>query len=895
MERVGKSRSRPGTIEKVEGSVYKGKSVKFRYLKPFFLFLRFTWGAFSVKKWISSILPGGPKRSKATLSTVQAKFTDFLDILDNNNRVLKIIGDMEEKAQGEYLFDINYIRASLAEIREGVRDIVEGMISLGGEPYEGLRERYEKIDVEIRRILPESRPVEKDAFTIPFGQVGCDRAWSVGSKSAQLGEIKSQLGLPTPDGFAISAWAYKHFLDANDLQTRISQCIDSVDFKRVDDLRGVSEEIRAMVSSSPVPDDLAADIRGRYTELREHDPSAGVALRSSAIGEDTLFSFAGQYESFLNVGPDDLIDRYRDVLASKFTSQAIYYYLSHALSEADLAMAVGCVTMVDATTSGVIYTRDPVRPEDDSLVIYSIFGLGKYLVDGTLMPDVFRVSREDLRVQETEIQRKPVKLVPCRERGTEEVPVPEAEQNSPSLTEDQVRQLAELALKVEEHYGGPHDIEWAIDPQGRPFLLQARPLRVIETRAEVDEPDMRWFKVLASGGTTVCPGAGTGPIFQVGSPEGLPEVPEGVVLVYSNPCPGLVTVMGKVRALVTEVGSTASHMATLAREYNVPTLVGLKEAGSLTPGEMATVDATGRVIYAGEAPELIKMRNTDVQILDDTGIYTLLERLLENIATLHLLNPDDPDFLPERCETFHDITRFVHQRAMEEMFSMGQNLEKKDRVALQLKTDIPLNVNIIYIDRDLATLKGKKWIQPDEIGSAPMEALWGGIRQEGWPSQGRPADLKGFVSVMSTSFATDTRGEFSENSFAVLGKEYMILSLRLGYHFTTVEAMCTDLPSNNYIRMQYKGGGASQSRRARRIALMAEILSRMGFKHSGRGDFMDAKIAYEDAQTTAEKLKLLGRLTMMTKQLDMALSNDAVSKWYTEDFLKQLGLEKKED
>ena len=847
-----------------------------------------------MKKWLSSIFKGAPRRSKATLTTVQAKFTDFLDILDNNNRVLKIIGDMEEKAQGEYLFDINYIRASLAEIRQGVREIIEGMISLGGEDYTSLRESYGKIDAEIGRILPESRPVEKDAFTIPFGEVGCDRAWSVGSKCAQLGEMKSQLGLPTPDGFAISAWAYKHFVDANDLQTRVSRCIDSVDFKRVGDLQSVSEEIRTMVLSSPVPEDLAEEIRSRYTELKERAPSAGVALRSSAIGEDTLFSFAGQYESFLNVGPDDLIDRYRDVLVSKFTPQAIYYYLSHSLSEADLAMAVGCVTMVDAASSGVIYTRDPICPGDDSLVIYSIFGLGKYLVDGTLMPDVFRVSRETLRVEETEIQRKLVKLVASEERGTEEAPVPEAEQRLPSLSEDQVKQLAEFALKVEEHYGGPHDIEWATDPEGRPFLLQARPLRVIQTKADVDEPDVRWFKVLASGGTTVCPGAGSGPIYQVDSPDGLPGVPEGVVLVYSNPCPGLVTVMGKVKALVTEVGSTASHMATLAREYNVPTLVGLQDSGSLPAGEVATVDATGRVIYAGEVSELIKIRNMDVQVLDDTGIYTLLDRLLESIATLNLLNPDDPDFLPEKCETFHDITRFVHQRAMEEMFSMGQNLENKDRVALRLKTDIPLNVNIIYMDRDLSALRGKKWIQENEIGSAPMEALWAGIQQEGWPSHGRPADLKGFVSVMSTGFATDTRGEFSENSFAVLGREYMILSLRLGYHFTTVEAMCTDLPSNNYIRMQYKGGGASQSRRARRISLMVEILSRMGFKHSGRGDFMDAKIAYEDHPTTAEKLGLLGRLTMMTKQLDMALSNDAVSQWYTQDFMKQLGLDKKE-
>jgi pyruvate,water dikinase len=229
-----------------------------------------------VKKWLSSILRE-PRRKKSTLKTVQDKFTDFLDILDNNNRVLKIIGDMEEKSQGEYLFDVNYIRSSLSEIRTGVRDIIEGMISLGGEPYAALKESYERIDAEIDRILPESRPVEKDDFTIPFEELGHERAWSVGSKNAQLGEMKSKLGLPAPEGFAISAWAYKHFVDANNLQARINDCIDSVDFKRPEDLLRVSETIRSMVASSEVPEDLAADIRERYRELKDRVPAAGVA------------------------------------------------------------------------------------------------------------------------------------------------------------------------------------------------------------------------------------------------------------------------------------------------------------------------------------------------------------------------------------------------------------------------------------------------------------------------------------------------------------------------------------------------------------------------------------------------------------------------------------------
>jgi pyruvate,water dikinase len=131
--------------------------------------------------------------------------------------------------------------------------------------------------------------------------------------------------------------------------------------------------------------------------------------------------------------------------------------------------------------------------------------------------------------------------------------------------------------------------------------------------------------------------------------------------------------------------------------------------------------------------------------------------------------------------------------------------------------------------------------------------------------------------------------------FALLSREYMILSLRLGYHFTTFESMCTDEPSKNYIRMQFKGGGASSDRRIRRIGLVMDLLSRMGFEHASRGDFLDSSLSYADEVAIAEKLRLLGRLTMLTKQLDMALANDKVTQWYAGDFARKLGLESRSE
>lgn len=841
-------------------------------------------------RWVSRILRGSERASEHPLQIAQEKFSNFLAILENNNRVLKIISDMEEKSHGDYFFDLEYIRSNLHELRHGVRAMTDGMIEMGGDGYAPLQDRYEAINDEITRVFPENRPVEEDEFTIPLELLGRDRSWSVGSKNAQLGEMKSALGLSVPEGFAISAWADKYFLDVNDLQARISECISSVNIKHYEDLVRVSEQIRAMVSSSEVPEGVAQSIRRQYAEARDRVGRDGFSLRSSAVGEDTLFSFAGQYATFLNVHEDEVVERYRDVLASRYSPQAIYYSLSRSFSEADLAMGVCCIAMVDAKCSGVIYTRDPVHPDEDTLVIYAVHGLGKFLVDGTLTPDTYRVSRSGGRVIDKQIVRKPIRMVLGRSSGTVGEPIPDEEQTVPTIDDDQAARLTELAVKIESHYGAAMDIEWSIDKSGQPYLLQARPLRMVETDAPKREPDLSGLEPVCSGGITVCPGAASGRVFHLMTTKDLTRVPRGAVLAAPLPFPGLVTVMQKVGALVTYEGSVASHTATLAREYGIPTLVGLDKSCQLIDGARVTVDATGGVIYAGSQPQLVRARRAESGDVDDAGIHALLRQVLRYVSPLNLLHPDDSDYTPENCRTFHDVTRFVHQLAMHEMFMLGQSIKKRDRIALMLKTDIPLKVRIIYIDRDPSELGGKRSVTEEGLASVPMEAFWSGVTSEPWPSHPQRDDLEGSLPATSSSLSTHDEGQFSETSFAVLSREYMILSLRMGYHFSTVEAMCTDVIDNNYIRFQVKGGGASVDRRSRRIRLLTELLHSLGFEHTGKGDFVDARIAYKGAEDTTRILRLLGRLTVLTKQLDMALSNKTITDWYIKDFEKKLGL-----
>jgi pyruvate,water dikinase len=304
-----------------------------------------------------------------------------------------------------------------------------------------------------------------------------------------------------------------------------------------------------------------------------------------------------------------------------------------------------------------------------------------------------------------------------------------------------------------------------------------------------------------------------------------------------------------------------------------------------------TVDATGGAIYAGIHQEIIDARQPEFNLFGDMPIFDLLEQVLEKVSPLNLLHPADPDFTIENCRTFHDMTRFAHQKGTEAMFSSASNMDNVDSISLRLKSDIPLQVNVIYIDREVSLTKKNRYVTIDEVESEPMKVFWKGVLKEGWPSQRAAANVKGMVAMMLTTAGHANMPEFREQSFAIVGGEYLLCNLRMGYHLSRIEAMCTNEPGKNFIRMQFKGGGTTRERRIRRVKLITDILAPLGFENSSRGDFLDAKLSYDSQQGILDKLYILGRLTILTKQLDMALTNDKISQWYAQDFMKKLGID----
>ena len=841
-------------------------------------------------KWLRDIIQQSKSGTDTDLSIVREKFQIFRQLLYKHDNVLRIISDMEEKAQGEYLFDLHYIKSNLRKIQADTYDAIELMVMMGGDKYRSLEQVTDNIFSDLEQIIPLTGTIKEGDLIISYNMLGREQIRSVGSKNAQLGEMKSKLNLPVPEGFAISAWAYRLFVDSNNLQEKITDCLENLDIRSSDDLISHGESMREMVMKCTVPDEISSALMDSCNKLVEKNEVYRFAMRSSALGEDSIHSFAGQYASILNVTPDKIIDKYKEVIAGKFTPQAIYYFLSQAMSEQKLAMSVACMEMIDARTSGVVYTRNPIDPKDNCIMISSIWGLGEYLVDGKLSPDTFRVSRKEGSILSKAVSRKEVKLVLSESGGTCEKTVPIDEQETPSLNNDQLRELARYAVILEDHYDSPQDIEFVVDKKGKIYLLQTRVLRIFKSSKTKNKIDFSKFDILASGGSTISPGAGSGKIYHATSIDDLSEMPDNAVLVTPNSFPGIVTVMNRVKAIITEIGGLANHMATIAREFRVPTLGNIANVKHLNNNDEVTVDATECVVYKGVIHDLVDARKGEVDLFSDLEIFDMLQNILKTISPLNLLHPQALNFKPQNCQTIHDICRYIHQKVIEEMFDEAIRFGGTKKHGFRLNTEMPMEVRLIYLDQEPSVRNKGGYIEKENLSSSPMIHFWEGIAKEGWPSVPLPPKFKRVEGPFVADGNLDDMPKFRETSFAILSRDYMICNLHMGYHFTTVEAMCTDEPDSNYIRMQWGEGGAMLEKRVRRINLIADITKYLGFENYGRGDYMDVVLAYISESEIKMKLYLLGRLTMMSKQLDMALSNDEVTQWYKEDIMKRLGI-----
>lgn len=827
------------------------------------------------------------------------KYTCFRDLLDSNAQLLSIITDLEEKLQGRQVFGMAYIRSQATRACFHAFRMVKNLDVLSGHKYPALYQVLAAINERIKAALAPKKEAGVIEYTVPFDRITKELVDWVGGKSANLGEVMNRVGLPVPPGFAITTRAFEAFLGHQELVEEINRRKMEIDPRDPETIEQTSRNIQELILSAPLPPELEAAIYRAFdrleAETRTRRPTGvplRVSLRSSAIGEDSDLSFAGQYLTRLNVTEDRLIRAYKEIVASLYTSRGIAYRLQKGIRDEDAAMSVACLAMVDSVASGVIYSRHPFNPLENHVLITAVWGLGPYAVDGTVSPDRYLVAKEaGFPILEAHISSKPVQLVADPAGDVKEIPVPPEDRDRPCLAPEQIRLLAGYAVRLEEHYKCPQDIEWALDRDGRLMVLQTRSLHLERYAREAQRlPRVEGFEVLLEGGDIAFPGVGAGPAFHVTSDEDLLHFPEGAVLVAKHSSPKFALVMAKAQAIVTDSGSAAGHMAAVAREFGVPSLLG---AGAATrvipPGAEITVDAYSGRVYLGRVPQLMALAGDRTPHMKDTPVYQTLQEVAKHIVPLNLVDPKAPEFTPENCRTLHDLGRLVHEYSYNEMFKISDLAADRGEGALKLEAPVPLDLYLIDLGGGLTGVSpGATKAGLENIASVPLKALLKGMTHEALQAlEPRPVQFSGLFAVMREQWlsAPPLEERFGEKSYAIISDKYLNFSSRVGYHYSILDAYCGATVNKNYITFSFKGGAADDIRRNRRVRAIAIVLLALDFTVDVKGDQVDARLQKYPAEVIAEKLELIGRLLVYTRQMDMLMASEVSVEAVARSFL----------
>jgi pyruvate,water dikinase len=491
-----------------------------------------------------------------------------------------------------------------------------------------------------------------------FSELSKSNLAEAGGKGANLGEMY-QNGFPIPNGFVVTSDAYFRHLDANGLRQKITDILAKLDVNDQEKLMAAAERIKSMISEGRMPADTEKDVITSYRKLTE---MAGrpvyVAVRSSATAEDLpTASFAGQQSTYLNVfGADNVVKAVKDCWASLFEARAIFYRVENKFDHMKVGLAAVVQMMVQSEKAGVVFTEDPLYQDPNLISIETAFGLGEVVVGGEVTPDTYRVDKNTMKIVDKSVMKQTWMLVKVGAEN-KKVDIREEAQGRQKLTDLEIKDLAKVCYKIEEHYGYPQDIEYAFEKDNL-YIVQSRPITTLTNKAGLEKgtggemvKKMENNQASAAGNTAqsaakqpggqagqaggqsgggpamqtgpagqaavgsakailrglgASPGIGMGKVKIVKSAKEIKDMDRGDILVTEMTTPDFVPGMKKAAGIITDTGGMTSHAAIVSRELGVPCVVGTGNAtATLKDGMNVSVDGSHGIIYEGfvSAPE----------------------------------------------------------------------------------------------------------------------------------------------------------------------------------------------------------------------------------------------------------------------------------------------------
>jgi len=804
---------------------------------------------------------GGSPLNRASFRLLYERFREILAL---NDSVLEVIADIEDRLSRGRPFSLEVMGERVRRAAMDVFVMVKNLNLITEGRHEGLYEALRGLNREIEAELEADRAATEAPLALSLDAIEPGLRRVTGAKMANLAEARSACGALIPGGFVITTAAAVRFLSLGDLWGQCLALEEVLERGGLAALAEASAQVRREILGGTIPAEVTRAIEEAFDTCFP-GPGALVSLRSSAVGEDASgASHAGLYRTELRVDRVRLLDAYRSVVASAFSPAAVSYRFQKGLTAGGALMAVGCLRMIAPRCAGTALSRSP-REEDRGVVtICAIAGVADGITGGSEDGETIRVGPG------------------------------EGIASGGLLSPEEADALAVLARRLEEHFGCPQEIEWAIDPAGVLYLLQTRPAVAERPSAEratgQPPPSLVSAALILAGGVTACSGVGSGPPFVFRNEADLALIPEGGVLLARHSAPDFAQVMTRCAAIVTEVGSPAGHMASLAREFGVPAIVGLAGAlAALASEEAITVDAAACRIYRGSFPDR-SAALPRAPSLHDSPAVDKMRRLSRLITPLGLTDPVSAGFRPEGCRSLHDCTRFVHEKVFEAMFHYGDQAAVDRQNSLKLEARLPIAVRIFDLGGSLSPDAGRGGrVRVSEITGVPLLAFLEGLMDERirWDLP-RPISVRGFLSVLGESMTGPPAETLRVGrlSYAIASDRYLNFSTKAGYHFSTLDTYCGRSQNRNYIHFRFMGGAAELSRRQRRIQFLSAVLGALDFRVQARDDLLTARLDKYGDEIIRSRLVDLGRLTLCARQLDMLMDADSSAEVFAGAFLE---------
>ncbi len=802
---------------------------------------------------------------------LQSLFNNFRRILFLNNAVLENMAQMEQALGGEYIFDKTFLETTVRTIASHVHHVTYNLNALTGNAYIPLYDRYQDIRTILDDILSGNTRALACPPVLPLRDIGWEMEPLVGIDLVCLAELRHHPGIHGPEGFVITSEGTNALagLPTAEGSETVKISANSVRIEMREQLENLlqnCETNKLSVVVTQVDDDaeLASEV-GRFVIVPTGDRSVLTIIEQTDNSTESSVSFdppaiRSEGKRITTSTPTHLKDDLSVNLYVRCLERIIRTLLTRTSKTGpkdivQYAVFVRCSPAIAG--KGTVQSRTASANSFDVLSISSTPAEAEHDTDTFLLHRTF-----------------PFDLIQSS------ITPPSAKR---VVADKELKALAETAMSLERMVGVPIALHWECSLDGTYSITRIFPLQLVlkEISGEQLAQEQKDAQVICQGGQLVQSGVAAGCIIHVTDEMSPADFPAGAVAVARVASPQLTPILQRAAAVLTEYGSATGHLATVARELRLPAIFGVPDVLSRLPeGTEVTVDAGESTVYRGILHNLLLHGSAGMELSPTDPEYRVLRRLLRFIMPLHLVNPDSADFSPEGCRSFHDIIHFCHERAVDELAHFQERRPGLGSIRTKrMRLNVPMDIRVLDTGGGMKNDAGSESTSSD-ICSEPFSIFMDGLLQpEAWTTDLPSLGLKDIISGMPRSMSLlATPAENLGENLAIVSSDYMNLSLRLGYHFSVIDAHLGSDDQRNYVYFRFAGGLADPERRARRAGFIRDVLKAMDFKVTVKGDLVIGRLKLVETGLLRSALYILGALTAFSRQRDTGLYTDADTK-----------------